>query len=32
MPKSLEKVTLKIKWLCHSKAIKKAANQRRAAK
>ena len=34
MPKSLEKVTSKIKWVCHSKAIKKeeAANQRSAAK
>ena len=34
MPKSLEKVTSKIKWVCPSKAIKKkeAANQRRATK
>jgi len=34
MPKSLEKVTSKIKWVCPSKAIKKkeATNQRRAAK
>ena len=34
MPKSLEKVTSKIKWVCLSKVIKKkeAANQRRAAK
>ena len=34
MPKSLEKLTSKIKWVCPSKAIKKkeATNQRRAAK
>jgi hypothetical protein len=34
MPKSLEKVTSKIKWVCPSKAIKKeeAVNQRRATK
>jgi hypothetical protein len=34
MPKSLEKVTYKIKWVYPSKAIKKEeeANQRRAAK
>jgi hypothetical protein len=34
MPKSLEKVTSKIKWVYPSKAIKKeeAANQRKAAK
>jgi hypothetical protein len=32
MPKSLEKVTCKIKWACPNKVKKKATNQRRAAK
>ena len=34
MPKSLEKMTSKIKWVCPSKAIKTktTTNQRRAAK